>query len=79
MRKFISRYMDDLYLGNKGEGYGKIFRYFLPEFVTNFLLYAMPFWLDAAFVGSLSSTDTYATLGITNSFIHLIIKGIFLF
>jgi MATE family multidrug resistance protein len=74
MKKFVSRYMDDMYVGNKGEKYGKIVRYFLPEFVTNFLLYAMPFWLDAAFVGSLSSTDTYATLGITNSFIHLIIK-----
>lgn len=74
MKKFVSRYIDDMYVGNKGEKYGKIVRYFLPEFVTNFLLYAMPFWLDAAFVGSLSSTDTYATLGITNSFIHLIIK-----
>lgn len=34
----------------------------------------MPFWLDAAFIGSLASTHTYATLGVTNSFLHLIIK-----
>ena len=34
----------------------------------------MPFWLDAAFIGSLSSVHTYATLGVTNSFLHLIIK-----
>src|SRR5271168_972303 len=74
MKKFISRYKDDMYSGNKGEKYGKIVRYFLPEFVTNFLLYAMPFWLDAAFIGSLSSVETYATLGVTNSFLHLIIK-----
>jgi putative MATE family efflux protein len=74
MKKTISRYIEDVSFGNKGENYSKIFRYFLPEFITNFLLYAMPFWLDAAFVGSLSSTSTYATLGITNSFLHLIIK-----
>ncbi len=70
----ISRYIDEIFYGGKGENFSKIFRYFLPEFITNFLLYAMPFWLDAAFVGSLSSTNTYATLGITNSFLHLIIK-----
>jgi MATE family multidrug resistance protein len=74
VKNFISRYRKELFFGDTGEKYSKIFRYFLPEFITNFLLYAMPFWLDAAFVGSLSSTNTYATLGITNSFLHLIIK-----
>lgn len=74
MKNFINRFLDDIFVGDNGEHYGKIVRYFVPEFITNFLLYAMPFWLDAAFVGSLSSTSTYATLGITNSFLHLIIK-----
>src|SRR5579871_4757553 len=74
MKNFISRHMKDMFFGDTGEKYGKIVHYFLPEFITNFLLYAMPFWLDAAFVGSLSSTNTYATLGVTNSFLHLIIK-----
>ena len=57
-----------------GESYGTILRYFFPEFITNLLLYSMPFWIDAIFIGSLSSTSTYATLGVTNNFIHLIIK-----
>jgi len=74
VKQFIKRYIDDIYSGMKGEKYGRLLRYFVPEFITNFLLYAMPFWLDAAFVGSLSSTETYVTLGITNSFLHLIIK-----
>lgn len=74
MRKFISRYIDDISVGHKGEQWGNIMKYFLPEFITNFLLYAMPFLLDAVFVGSLSSTETYATLGVTNSFMHLIVK-----
>jgi len=74
MKRLIQRYLENIFLGDSGENYGKIFRYFLPEFITNFLLYAMPFWLDATFIASLSSTHTYATLGITNSFLHLIIK-----
>ncbi len=74
VRSFIIRYIDDIYNGQKGERYSSLFRYFIPEFITNFLLYAMPFWLDAAFIGSLASVNTYATLGVTNSFLHLIIK-----
>jgi len=74
VKETLARYMDDMYSGNKGEQYSKIVRYFWPEFITNFLLYAMPFWLDAAFIGSLSSTESYATLGVANGFIHFIIK-----
>jgi putative MATE family efflux protein len=74
VRSFVARYVHDMYTNTQGEGYPTLLRYFLPEFITNFLLYAMPFWLDAVFVGSLSSMDSYATLGVTNSLIHFIIK-----
>ena len=74
VRNFITQYIHDIYTSEKGEKYSTLLRYFVPEFITNFLLYAMPFWLDAAFIGSLASTNTYATLGVTNSFLHLIIK-----
>ena len=74
VKKIIKRHIQDLYNSDKGEKYSTLLHYFFPEFITNFLLYAMPFWLDAAFIGSLSSVETYATLGITNSFLHLIIK-----
>jgi MATE family multidrug resistance protein len=74
VRSLVARYINDIYGSEKGEKYGTLLRYFLPEFIASFLLYAMPFWLDAAFIGSLESVDTYATLGVTNSFLHLIIK-----
>lgn len=74
VRSFITRYIHDIYHSEKGEQFSTLLRYFLPEFITNFLLYAMPFWLDAAFIGSLESVNTYAALGVTNSFLHLIIK-----
>lgn len=57
-----------------GESYSKILYYFFPEFISAFLLYALPFWIDAYFIGQLSSTSMYATLGSTNNFIHFIIK-----
>src|ERR1700722_10407832 len=74
IRNSVTRYINDFYSGEKGEKYSTLLGYFFPEFITNFLLYAMPFWLDAAFIGSLESMDTYATLGVTKSFLHLIIK-----
>jgi len=73
-RGLLASYMAGLTDRTHGESYGSILRYFFPEFITNLLLYAMPFWLDAVFIGSLASTSTYATLGVTNSFIHVIIK-----
>ncbi len=75
MRKgLLASYISGVTNDTHGESYGTILRYFFPEFITNFLLYSMPFWLDAAFIGSLASTSTYVTLGVTNSFIHLVIK-----
>ena len=57
-----------------GERYVRILRYFIPEFISAFLLYSMPLFLDAYFIGQLASTPTYATLGATNNLIHFIIK-----
>jgi MATE family multidrug resistance protein len=57
-----------------GEGYGRIIRYFIPEYITSLLLYSMPGWIDGYFIGMLQSTAMYGTLGATNNFIHLIIK-----
>jgi MATE family multidrug resistance protein len=74
VRSSLTRHLNDIWTSEKGETYSTLLHYFLPEFITNFLLYAMPFWLDAAFIGSLASVHTYATLGVTNSFLHLIIK-----
>lgn len=64
----------DRSLEEQGESYYTIFRYFLPEFITTLVVYTMPFWLDAVFIGSLNSTATYTTLGIANNFIHTLIK-----
>ncbi len=70
----LESYMAGITDETHGESYGTLLRYFFPEFITNLLLYSMPFWLDAVFIASLSSTSTYVTLGVTNNFIHLFIK-----
>ncbi len=58
----------------QGEKVSTILYYFFPEFIMNFVVYAMPMWLDAIFIGSLESVSTYATLGVTSNIIHFIIK-----
>ena len=57
-----------------GEGYSKIFHYFIPEFITAVILYSVPLLIDASWVAHLKSTSAYATLGITNTLLHSIIK-----
>jgi MATE family multidrug resistance protein len=74
VRSFITRYMHDMWTDNEGEKYSTLLWYFLPELVTNFLLYALPFWLDSVFIASLDSMETYVTLSVTNGFLHFIIK-----
>jgi len=59
---------------NYGDTYATILRFFIPEFITAFLLYSAPLWLDAYFVSQLQSTATYATLGASNNLIHFITK-----
>ena len=75
MKKGIfSSFKAGLFDTEHGEGYGRILRYFFPEFISALVLYSLPFWLDAYFVGQLESTSMYATLGATNNLIHFIIK-----
>ena len=57
-----------------GESYWQIFRYFLPEFITSFVIFALPFWIDSYFISCLNSTPAYATLGTTNNALHLFFK-----
>src|SRR5580700_10405555 len=58
----------------RGEQLGTLLRYFLPELITNVLLYSIPILLDMWFISSLASTPTYAALSVSNTFLHLILK-----
>lgn len=57
-----------------GESYWHIIRYFMPEFITSFVIFALPFWIDSYFISLLKSTPAYATLGTTNNTLHLLFK-----
>jgi putative MATE family efflux protein len=70
----LTSYIDGITQAEHGEGYLAILRYFLPEFISAFLLYSLPIWMDSYFISQLESTSMYATLGSTNNFIHLILK-----
>lgn len=57
-----------------GQSYWRIIRYFWPEFITSFVIFALPFWIDSYLVSFLKSTPAYATLGTTNNTLHLLFK-----
>ena len=58
----------------RGERLGTLVRYFLPEMVTNVLIYSLPILVDAKLIGLLASTPTYAALAASNTFLHLVLK-----
>lgn len=70
----IHKYINDITASSHGEKWSAILSYFMPEFITNLIVYSMPLWLDSFFIAALESTATYATLGVTNNVIHLGIK-----
>jgi len=70
----MASYWDGITDIKNGEKYTRIIRYFLPEFITALVLYSLLYLLDAYFVADLKSTSMYATLGITNTMIHLLVK-----
>jgi len=57
-----------------GESYGRILRYFFPEFITALVLYSLLYLLDAVFIAHLRSTSLYTTQGLTNTMLHFIVK-----
>lgn len=57
----------------EGDQYPAIFKYFWPEFVTNLLLYSLPFIVDSCFLGHIS-TQAFVTAGVTNTLLHWFVK-----
>ncbi len=70
----IASYIAGIRDKEHGESYWRIIRYFLPEFVTSCVVFALPFWIDSYFISFLKSTPAYATLGTTNNTLHLLFK-----
>jgi MATE family multidrug resistance protein len=73
-KHLLAHYFSGLSNSTRGEKYGRILGYFFPEFITALALYSLLYLLDARWVADLKSTYAYATLGATNTLIHLIIK-----
>jgi len=70
----FSSYVSGIRDKQNGENLEQIFRYFLPEFITALVLYSSLYLVDAYWIADLKSTSTYATLGMTNTFLHFIVK-----
>jgi MATE family multidrug resistance protein len=75
-RKLLKSYYDGIVdTESGGETYGTILKYFIPEFITSLILYAIIPLIDARWIAGLKSTSLYATVGVTNTLIHFIVKA----
>lgn len=73
-KNLVRSFIDGINDVEHGERYSKLFSYFYPEFITNLLINSLPLLVDAYFIG-LISTTAYATVGVTASLIHLLLKS----
>ncbi len=73
-KSILKSYFSGIKDHQNGEGYARILSYFVPEFITAIILYSLPLLIDARWIAHLQSTSAYATLGITNTLLHSIIK-----
>lgn len=71
---FLS-YLDGIKDQVRGESYKNILKYFYPEYISALVMYSALHLLDARFVSQLKSTSTYATIGVTGTLLHLLIKA----
>ena len=60
--------------GSSGESIASILGYFWPEFITSFIISALPLLVDANFISHLKSTSMYGAQGIGNNSLHLFSK-----
>jgi len=73
-KNIIISYIEGIINSSTGENYRTILRYFYPEFISSLVLYSALYLLDARFIADLKSTSMYTTLGISNTFLHFIVK-----
>ncbi|OQA33704.1 MAG: Multidrug resistance protein NorM [Candidatus Dependentiae bacterium ADurb.Bin331] len=74
-KKLFKSYVAGIIDSRNGETYRSILSYFAPEFITSLLLYALIPLIDARWIAGLKSTSLFATVGVTNTLIHFIVKA----
>jgi len=75
MRKGVwASYFEGIWSHSDGESYRNILRYFFPEFITALVFYSALYLLDARFISVLKSTSRYTVLGLSNNFLHFVVK-----
>jgi multidrug resistance protein, MATE family len=73
-KNLLKSYVTGIKDQDHGQDFVGITRYFIPEFVSAVILYSVPILIDARWIAHLQSTSAYATLGVTNTLLHSIIK-----
>jgi MATE family multidrug resistance protein len=71
-KKLVTSYIAGVFDQAHGESYWNILTYFVPEFISSLVLLLL--LIDAQWVSMLKSTSMYATVGTTNTLLHVITK-----
>lgn len=75
MKKTLwASYLAGLEQRTPGESYRAILRYFFPELITALLLYSLVSLVDSRCIAQLGSACAYATLSISNTLLHCMVK-----
>lgn len=72
MKKLITNTIDSS--KSRWSEYTLLTSFFIPEFITALTIYSIPLLIDARFIAYLQSTNAYATLGVTNTLLHFLLK-----
>jgi len=73
-KKLVTSYIAGIVDQEHGESCSTILGYFVPEFITALVLYSLLYLIDAWWIADLKSTSAYATVGVTNTLLHFIMK-----
>lgn len=74
IKKLIPSFIASLQDFSYGDNYRTIFGYWWPEVISALMLQSLLPVIDSLFVADLQSTSIYATLNVTNNFIHFMVK-----
>jgi MATE family multidrug resistance protein len=75
MKKTLwASYLEGLGKSTPGESYAGILHYFWPECVTALVTYCLVSLVDAQFIACMASTMAYATVSLTNTVLHCVVK-----
>lgn len=72
--RFIAAKKESVHAARSEESFRQIIAYWIPELVTNSVIFSLPNFVDAYLIACLKSTTTYGTFSIATTLFHFVTK-----